>query len=242
MATREQYERRLLATIASANEVVQYCADGVTLSEWSPKLACENLARELAAILAERDASPPSHGAGEHQDPEMDRLNGIRELELFLRDTIGGEPRRGVVCGSVRLEPSTGELTFLSAPTAPETAGEVMTSLRHVMTYENYRTPSGETGMRAGDGPWIRREAAMIAARADQRAAAESVAGPLRAQIAELEAVLRRVAGALLRDGQDASLKVDSLRGLCRGIAAGIEVSIAEATRRAETQGGKDGK
>jgi hypothetical protein len=73
MATREEYERRLLGAVESGDRH----SDGETqLSQWYPRLACERLASELAAILAERDAPtvPPPQEAGPAAEPLLANL------------------------------------------------------------------------------------------------------------------------------------------------------------------------
>jgi hypothetical protein len=158
-----------------------------------------DLARELAAILAERDAPtvPPPKWDGSVKPSPC--CHGLLNCETC--QWLGG-----FSVEYQQLERRTASAPDLDAPTAPPpqgagTANEPkMTELDGVPRWE----PSwgqnfiGIYGVMTGNptsGAWVKRGEALDAARQDAIDHAESVAGPLRARIAALELQLAEAKG-----------------------------------------------
>ena len=220
MATREEYERRFLAAVNNAWEYARDLDGCETASRWNPKAACEALAREVAAALAELAPAEQTEAAK-------------CEFHINAYETLPPEAKAALLKVVQDSYPKPQPAT----PPAPEPAGEVATDddrwnpnvwfdrwkkYIHTLGYPEAWLVDHWDKAR----PFIADAGALVMdfVEADQRAAVEAACAPLRERVRELE-------GRLLDlDGELAAIHLGDEPDYAKRIAA-LEAELAKARK-----------
>jgi hypothetical protein len=200
MDTREELEQRFLEVVEDA----WYRERGIN---WKPRQACDALAREVAAALAEMQEG------GQTTGPVKD---AIPPMASAIVSSFGPQPYPPDARLPTQPAPHYPDAAQPATPPAPEPAGEVADAVDMPNLFNLY-VKRGWTLEEESDEVWK-------AARDDQRAAVEAATKALRERVRGLEEELRRANGraacdACGGDGKPAS----GLPCMCRGTGLAAE-------------------